>query len=214
MGKKRARAGRGRRAFVLGQIGIRRLDDPVACAQRRQTIGRKDQLQTARQRARQDQRAGVGHRSGLPHSRRTLSRPRRRGTDGTRLGDELARIGYAGDMVPGSLVPQEYLELHIEQGPVLEAEGRKEAAFRAINALEIIKISNNLGDSKSIATHPATTTHQRLPQDQKDALGITPGLIRLSLGIEDGRDLVADIERALASICRPRGALSPVALGF
>jgi O-succinylhomoserine sulfhydrylase len=76
----------------------------------------------------------------------------------------------------------------------------KEAAFRFMNALEIIKISNNLGDAKTIATHPATTTHQRLPQDQKDLLGITPGLIRLSVGLEDADDLVADLMQALAAI--------------
>ncbi|NEX45546.1 O-succinylhomoserine sulfhydrylase [Pseudotabrizicola algicola] len=74
----------------------------------------------------------------------------------------------------------------------------KEAAFRFMNALEIAKISNNLGDAKTIATHPATTTHQRLPQDQKDALGITPGLIRLSVGLEDADDLIADLQAALA----------------
>ncbi|MFN6004512.1 MAG: O-succinylhomoserine sulfhydrylase [Paracoccaceae bacterium] len=79
-----------------------------------------------------------------------------------------------------------------------EVAGGKESAFRFMNALEIAKISNNLGDAKTIATHPATTTHQRLPQDQKDALGITPGLIRLSLGLEDPDDLVADLERALS----------------
>jgi O-succinylhomoserine sulfhydrylase len=78
-----------------------------------------------------------------------------------------------------------------------EVAGGKEAAFRFMNALEIAKISNNLGDAKTIATHPATTTHQRLPQDQKDALGITPGLIRLSLGLEDAGDLVADLTSAL-----------------
>ncbi|GGW23199.1 O-succinylhomoserine sulfhydrylase [Gemmobacter lanyuensis] len=78
-----------------------------------------------------------------------------------------------------------------------DIKGGKEAAFRFMNALEIIKISNNLGDAKSIATHPATTTHQRLPQDQKDALGITPGLIRLSVGLEDAGDLIADLKRAL-----------------
>ncbi len=78
-----------------------------------------------------------------------------------------------------------------------DVKGGKEAAFRFMNALEIVKISNNLGDAKSIATHPATTTHQRLPQDQKDALGITPGLIRLSLGLEDAGDLVADLMQAL-----------------
>lgn len=79
-----------------------------------------------------------------------------------------------------------------------EVKGGKEAAFRFMNALEIACISNNLGDAKSIATHPATTTHQRLPQDQKDALGITPGLIRLSVGLEDAGDLIADLEQALA----------------
>lgn len=78
-----------------------------------------------------------------------------------------------------------------------EIAGGREAAFRFLNALEIIKISNNLGDAKSIATHPATTTHQRLPDDQKALLGITPGLIRLSLGIEDGRDLIAEVLAAL-----------------
>ena len=78
-----------------------------------------------------------------------------------------------------------------------EIAGGKEAAFRFMNALEIAKISNNLGDAKTIATHPATTTHQRLPQDQKDALGITPGLIRLSLGLEDAGDLIADLTGAL-----------------
>ena len=81
-----------------------------------------------------------------------------------------------------------------------DIKGGKEAAFKFCNALEIIKISNNLGDAKSIATHPATTTHQRLPQPQKDALGITPGLIRLSVGLEDVGDLISDLQTALAAI--------------
>ncbi|NBE08095.1 O-succinylhomoserine sulfhydrylase [Paragemmobacter ruber] len=80
-----------------------------------------------------------------------------------------------------------------------EVKGGKEAAFRFMNALEIAKISNNLGDAKTIATHPATTTHQRLPQEQKDALGITPGLIRLSVGLEDAEDVIADLRQALAA---------------
>jgi O-succinylhomoserine sulfhydrylase len=79
-----------------------------------------------------------------------------------------------------------------------EIAGGKEAAFKFCNALDIIKISNNLGDAKTIATHPATTTHQRLPQPQKDALGITPGLIRLSVGLEDVGDLIAELTAALA----------------
>lgn len=80
----------------------------------------------------------------------------------------------------------------------LEVKGGQEAAFRFLNALQIVKISNNLGDAKSIITHPATTTHQRLPPEQKALLGITPGLVRLSLGIEDAGDLLADLLQALA----------------
>ncbi|MWD28733.1 O-succinylhomoserine sulfhydrylase [Aquicoccus sp. SCR17] len=75
--------------------------------------------------------------------------------------------------------------------------GGQEAAFRFLNALEVVIISNNLGDAKSIVTHPATTTHQRLPDDQKQALGITPGLVRLSCGLEDPEDLVGDVLQAL-----------------
>ncbi len=87
-----------------------------------------------------------------------------------------------------------------EGGTVLsiDLKGGKEAAFRFLNAIEVGVISNNLGDAKTILTHPATTTHQRLPQDQKDALGITPGLVRISVGIEDEADLLADLEGALA----------------
>ena len=79
----------------------------------------------------------------------------------------------------------------------LELAGGKPAAFRFLNALQIVLISNNLGDARSIATHPATTTHQRLPEDQKALLGITEGLVRLSVGLEDAGDLLADLTRAL-----------------
>jgi O-succinylhomoserine sulfhydrylase len=79
----------------------------------------------------------------------------------------------------------------------IDVAGGKEAAFRMLDGLTIWKISNNLGDAKSIATHPATTTHQRLPADQKAALGITPGLIRLSVGLEDAGDLLADLRAGL-----------------
>ncbi|WP_424830947.1 O-succinylhomoserine sulfhydrylase [Ruegeria sp.] len=79
----------------------------------------------------------------------------------------------------------------------LDIKGGKEAAFAFLNALTIPVISNNLGDAKSIATHPATTTHQRLSQEQRDELGITPGLIRLSVGLEDAGDLLEDIKKAL-----------------
>jgi O-succinylhomoserine sulfhydrylase len=64
-------------------------------------------------------------------------------------------------------------------------------------------ISNNLGDAKSIVTHPATTTHQRLPDDQKAILGITPGLVRVSIGLEDTDDLIADFRAALDAVPGP-----------
>lgn len=83
-------------------------------------------------------------------------------------------------------------------GTVLSIDtGSQEASFRLLNALEIFLISNNLGDAKSIATPPASTTHQRLPDDHKAHLGITPGLIRLSVGLEDADDLLADLLAAL-----------------
>jgi O-succinylhomoserine sulfhydrylase len=78
--------------------------------------------------------------------------------------------------------------------------GGQAQAFRFLNALQIVVISNNLGDTKSIITHPATTTHQRLSEDKRAELGITPGLVRLSLGIEDTDDLIADILQALDAV--------------
>jgi len=80
-----------------------------------------------------------------------------------------------------------------------EVRGGKAAAFRVLNALRLVTISNNFADAKSIATHPATTTHQRLPQDQKDALGISDGLVRLSIGLEEPADLIADLTAALGA---------------
>jgi O-succinylhomoserine sulfhydrylase len=79
-----------------------------------------------------------------------------------------------------------------------DLKGGKEAAFRVLNALQVAVISNNLGDARSIATHPATTTHQRLPEAQKQLLGITPGLVRFSVGLEDTGDLIRDLHQALA----------------
>lgn len=76
--------------------------------------------------------------------------------------------------------------------------GSKEAAFAAMNRMKIFQISNNLGDAKSIVTHPSTTTHQRLSEEVRLGLGITPGLLRLSIGLEDAGDLIADFRQALA----------------
>ena len=80
----------------------------------------------------------------------------------------------------------------------LSVRGGKAAAFRFQNALRLIEISNNLGDGKSLITHPATTTHRRFKPEERAALGIDDGLVRLSVGLEDPADLVADLEQALA----------------
>ncbi len=79
----------------------------------------------------------------------------------------------------------------------IDLKGGRAEAFRFLNALRIVTISNNLGDAKSIITHPATTTHQRLTDEQRAALGIGDGLVRLSVGIEDTDDLISDVLQAL-----------------
>lgn len=81
-----------------------------------------------------------------------------------------------------------------------DLDGGKAAAFRFLNALRLIDISNNLGDAKSLVTHPATTTHQRLPIEDRERLGITEGLVRLSVGLEDPADVEADLAVALAAV--------------
>ncbi len=81
-----------------------------------------------------------------------------------------------------------------------ELAGGQEAAYRFMNALEIVDISNNLGDAKSLVTHPATTTHRAMPEEARLQMGITPGLVRLSVGLEDPGDLADDLDRALAAL--------------
>ena len=89
-------------------------------------------------------------------------------------------------------------------GPMVafEIKGDKKDAFRFMNSLQIFKISNNLGDAKSLVTHPATTTHQRLTPEARAELDIFDNSIRLSIGLEDVRDLTADLDRAFS---RSRG---------
>jgi O-succinylhomoserine sulfhydrylase len=99
--------------------------------------------------------------------------------------------------------PQAALAKQQMTGPgqvvTFEIEGGKPAAFRFLNALRLIKISNNLGDAKSLITHPATTTHQRLRPEVRAELGISDGMLRLSLGLEAPADLAADVDAALAA---------------
>ena len=80
-----------------------------------------------------------------------------------------------------------------------EVDGGKSGAFKCLNALRLVKISNNLGDAKSLVTHPATTTHFKLTPEQRTELGITDGMIRLSVGLEAAEDLIDDLMTAVAA---------------
>jgi O-succinylhomoserine sulfhydrylase len=120
---------------------------------------------------------------------------------------ELARALEASPKVSRVLYP--WLESHPQHdlakaqmyggGTVVtfELDGGKDAAFALMNALQLVDISNNLGDSKSLITHPATTTHRRMGEKARLAVGITGGVLRVSVGLEDVRDLVEDFEQAL-----------------
>ncbi len=112
---------------------------------------------------------------------------------------KLTRLVYPGrDDHPHRAVARAQME---GGGTMLSVEvADQAAAFRVMNALRIFTISNNLGDAKSIVTHPATTTHQRLTPEKRAELGISPGLLRLSAGLEDPEDLVEDFLTALKSV--------------
>jgi O-succinylhomoserine sulfhydrylase len=112
---------------------------------------------------------------------------------------EIARVFY-----PGRADHPQYALAQKQMsggGPMVafDLKGDKEAAFRFMNALEIFSISNNLGDAKSLITHPATTTHQRLSPEARAELGISDQTIRLSIGLEDADDLIADLDHALSA---------------
>lgn len=82
----------------------------------------------------------------------------------------------------------------------LEVEGGTTGAFRFQNALDLIRISNNLGDAKSLITHPATTTHQRFTAEERAEMGVSEGLVRLSVGLEHPDDLIEDLTQALERV--------------
>ena len=127
-----------------------------------------------------------------------------------RIADHLAgqtSCGIARVLYPGRADhPQaELARRQMQGGSTLvsfELAGGKAAAFRFLNALSIVRLSNNLGDAKSLITHPATTTHQRLKPDARAELGITDGLVRLSVGLEAAADLIRDLDQALAAAAR------------
>jgi O-succinylhomoserine sulfhydrylase len=121
------------------------------------------------------------------------------------LADWLAEQGQVRKLIyPGRADhPQAAIIKRQMGGPstliAVELAGGKAVAFRFLNALKIFRISNNLGDAKSLAVHPATTTHQRFTPEVRADMGVGDGLVRLSVGLEDPEDLRADLTRALAA---------------
>jgi O-succinylhomoserine sulfhydrylase len=91
-------------------------------------------------------------------------------------------------------------ELAVGRDSAGDPDSAKDAAFRLLNALEVIDISNNLGDAKSLITHPATTTHRAMGADGRAAIGLSDGVVRLSVGLEDADDLERDLAKALAAL--------------
>ena len=87
-----------------------------------------------------------------------------------------------------------------------EVAGGKAAAFRLLDSLQIVDISNNLGDAKSLITHPATTTHRAMAEEDRDKLGITEGFARISAGLEDEQDLLEDLDQALTAATKVTAA--------
>jgi O-succinylhomoserine sulfhydrylase len=79
-----------------------------------------------------------------------------------------------------------------------EIVGKKKDCFKFMNKLIIIDISNNLGDAKSLITHPATTTHSNLPREDQEKIGVTESMCRLSVGLENVDDLIEDLNKALS----------------
>ncbi len=113
--------------------------------------------------------------------------------------NDVDRVFYPGlDSHPQAALARRQMG---DSGSVIsfEVDGGKARAFRLLNALQLIDIANNLGDAKSLVTHPATTTHQRLSAQDRAELDITDGLIRVSIGLEDVEDLKEDLARALSA---------------
>ncbi|NIP79859.1 MAG: methionine gamma-lyase, partial [Gemmatimonadetes bacterium] len=81
-----------------------------------------------------------------------------------------------------------------------EIDGGEEEAFRLLNALKLAKLAVSLGGTETLMQHPATMTHSDIPPDHQQAIGITPGMVRISVGVEDPQDLIADLDQALEAV--------------
>lgn len=112
------------------------------------------------------------------------------------------RVNYLGHLEPGDPQHEIYRRQCLGPGAMISFEvvGGEAEAFRLLNALELVKLAVSLGGTESLAEHPGTMTHSDVPREQQEAMGITPALVRLSVGVEHPEDVIADLEQALAAM--------------
>jgi methionine-gamma-lyase len=111
-------------------------------------------------------------------------------------------VNYLGFLGPGDADYDVYRRQCLSPGSTFafEVDGGEAAAFRLLNALQLCKLAVSLGGTETLAEHPATMTHSDIPPDEQRAMGITPGMIRISIGIEHPEDVIADLQQALEAV--------------
>jgi methionine-gamma-lyase len=115
---------------------------------------------------------------------------------------KVRRVNYLGHLREGDPQYDVFRRQCDAAGAMIsfEVEGGEAEAFRLLNALKLVKLAVSLGGTESLAEHPGTMTHSDVPKDLQEKMGITPALVRLSVGIEHPDDVIADLEQALAAI--------------
>lgn len=116
--------------------------------------------------------------------------------------DKVASVRHLSLLQPGDPEHDIYKRQCLGPGAMVafEIDGGEKEAFRFLNAMSVVKLATSLGGTESVASHPWTMAPPTVPDEQKTAIGVTPGLVRLSVGIEDISDLIRDIERALGAV--------------
>jgi methionine-gamma-lyase len=122
--------------------------------------------------------------------------------DYLRAHPKVERVGYLGFLEPGSRQADIYRRHCTGAGSTfsLIVKGGEAEAFRLLDNLKLVKLAVSLGGTESLASHPAAMTHLSVPQARKDELGISDNLVRVSIGVENADDLIADFEQALAAV--------------
>jgi methionine-gamma-lyase len=111
-------------------------------------------------------------------------------------------VNYLGHLKPGDPRAEVFARQCLSAGSTFSfnIRGGEAEAFRMLDALQVMKLAVSLGGTETLISHPASTTHSGVPKETRDRLGVTDALIRISVGIENADDLIADLEQALAKI--------------